>query len=159
MPKINLLASCLLLLFLAPPLPADKAKKDPKAEKPDQELIQGTWRDVATVVDGKEEPKADVPQGRTTMRFEPEGKLTMVGGMVQMAGSYRLDPTQAPKQIRLVVQHKRGETATLGIYELTGDTLRIAFRSPGQDGKEKTPPPNFEPGPGLRMMRMERVKP
>ncbi len=57
--------------------------------------------------------------------------------------TYRLDPDQDPKQVDLFAKHPhpgRGENIRRGIYELDGDTLRIALAEPGQPR-----PTNFSP--------------
>src|SRR5262249_32284382 len=66
-------------------------------------------------------------------------------------GTYRLDPDQDPKQVDLFAKHPHegpGENIRRGVYELDGDTLRIALAEPGQPR-----PTNFSPGSAVEVWK------
>src|SRR5579871_3581621 len=83
--------------------------------------LYGEWVVVSIEVMGM---KIDNPQGREQiLTFEKGGKITMRDGMRNEAGSYKLNDSPRPKEMDLTTPQETMK----GIYEMKGDTLRIAF--------------------------------
>jgi uncharacterized protein (TIGR03067 family) len=105
---------------------ADDAKKDAKQ-------LQGKWTLISAIRSGQEYPpeklkgEVDVIFAGDTVQLvaaekeakKPEGKIT-----------FKLDPTKKPKTIDMIPSNQKFEPI-LGIYELTGDQLKICFRPSG----------------------------
>jgi uncharacterized protein (TIGR03067 family) len=57
-------------------------------------------------------------------------------GAPHHVGTYALDPAKRPKELDLVEPNGGGETeVTPAIYELEGDSLKVAFSRDGPRGK------------------------
>lgn len=128
-------------------------KKDDKQASADEKLIQGNWKLLAMVRNGKAMTEQQLKEQSITWQFD--GKhATMTRGSRKNEAAYVLDT--AKKHIAITpkeaVEEGKGMT---GLYELKGDTLKIAFRI-GSDAK--TPPEDVTQGEGLGMMAMERQK-
>jgi uncharacterized protein (TIGR03067 family) len=90
----------------------------PKAKaKEDADLIQGTWRVEAAVVDGKND---DVPADAAVIF---RGDKMIIRERVRETDPFRLDPTKTPKAIDV----GSPKDSSPGIYELDGDRLRICL--------------------------------
>jgi uncharacterized protein (TIGR03067 family) len=127
----------------------------------DKEKIQGTWQ-LESIKFGDKE--ISNPGGDATMIFK-DGKVTMKGK--EQEGSYKIDPSKKPKHIDLEGAFgggKKGAGKMPGIYELEGDTLKIAFGMPkiekGADGGITFTPPERPTafGDKLIIMTLKRVK-
>jgi uncharacterized protein (TIGR03067 family) len=97
----------------------------------DQENIQGTWTLETATVDGKAMPSVSAVYIFTGETLIVRPKL----GAEQKA-TFKLETTSRPKV--LVVQRDQPADAKPDRtpYELDGDTLRIAFPSPGERSTE-----------------------
>jgi uncharacterized protein (TIGR03067 family) len=95
-----------------------------KKGKTDQELIQGKWVVASGEKDGKEAP-ADIV-GKLAFTFEG-GTLTVRAGE---QAKFKLDATKKPKAIDITIE---GKGDVKGIYELTGDTLKLCVGEPGTE--------------------------
>ena len=132
---------------------ADEAKP---AGKSDKELLQGTWRVVGVVRNGEAMADDDLKETSMSMRFSGD-IATLAKGDQSKDASFTIDEAKTPKQI--VITPKDGpqkDKPRTNIYQLDGDTLKLAFRI-GDDNA--TPPANFAQGEGLGMMTLERQKP
>ena len=121
--------------------------KDRAAE--DLERIQGEWSFLSYESDGQ-----SFPRDQLSARLHIQGdRWTVVGGAEKMEGTFRLDPSTAPK--RYQTTGSNGET-WLGIYECEGSTLKWCWASPG-----KPRPERFEttPGSGQSIAVMRRLEP
>jgi uncharacterized protein (TIGR03067 family) len=101
--------------------------------KEDLHRLQGTWRLVSDVRDGKDVP--DDVVGRTTLvikgdTFTFPGDASVATGP---SGTFRIDPSRTPKAIDSTPSSgpRKGET-WLGIYEIDGDLYRASFAPPGK---------------------------
>src|SRR4051812_31210795 len=156
MPKRNRVATLMLCLFAvtAPALAADegKEKKDSKVDSTDQALIQGPWRVVKRVKNGEAE---DVKEQPVTLTFAGSA-LTQSQGSTgrKTEGTFTIDASTSPKRITMTGKDGAHAGATFeGIYELTGDTLKIAY---GVGDKAKTAPKDFTGGEGSGLLVLER---
>ena len=130
------------------------ATADDKAEKDELDKLNGTWKGVSVVEDGKEMPKAEAEAVRLTVTGE---KYMLKLRDQDIEGTHKLDPTKKPKQIEAVRTKgpEKGQKM-VGIYELDGDTFKVCFAAPGKDR-----PTEFKSaaGSGHRLLVLKREKP
>jgi uncharacterized protein (TIGR03067 family) len=119
---LRLIGLAAATLLLAAPAPDDPTKKD-------QEKIQGTWK-VDSIQSPTGEPQADVADMRWT--FDGEKLSVAKGGNEFKKGTFRLDASKKPPALDLVPDDK-DEKPTACIYQLDGDTLKIAAGKAGGD--------------------------
>jgi len=118
--------------------------------------IEGTWELVGVTRGGKERP-AD--KERTTITFAA-GTMTMKGlakdgGEKQKAAQYTVDTTKTPNWIDIDARDGDKKEKVLGLYEVKGDTLRLAMGRPDGDR-----PASLESKEGEKstVARLKRVK-
>jgi uncharacterized protein (TIGR03067 family) len=92
-----------------------------RQQKPDQDLIQGNW----TVTKAEENGKSQDELVKSIFAFK-DNKVTVQPGPNM---TFKLDPTKNPKTID--IQPVDAKEPALGIYELTGDKLRLCIMDPG----------------------------
>jgi uncharacterized protein (TIGR03067 family) len=98
----------------------------------DLDELQGTWRLATMETEGQDVPAEDIRDW--TAVYEGNKVTLRAGDRVRRRGIITLDPTRKPKAINTWDQDGAYEDQTVpGIYELTGDTLKLAFARPGQD--------------------------
>lgn len=97
------------------------AAEEDKAERPDKQLIQGTWKVVALEADGKKAPENAFKQ----KRFLIEGDKIATTGKPEDLAPYRLDATAKPRALDLPGSVE-GQFAK-AIYEVKGDTFKLCF--------------------------------
>jgi len=102
--------------------------------KGDLDKLQGKWILVAMEVDGEEFPAED----RKDWTAEYEGnKLTLrAGETVRRRGIVTLNTSRNPKAMNTWDLTKDGpfEDQTVpGIYEISGDSLKVCFARPGNE--------------------------
>jgi uncharacterized protein (TIGR03067 family) len=104
---------------------------DAREAKDDHARIQGAWTVISGERGGKQEPAAElksssvvITRDRITVRHKDRAE--------EMA--YKLDPSTKPGHIDLtmIAGPDKDKTAH-GIYELSGDQLKICFARPGQE--------------------------
>jgi uncharacterized protein (TIGR03067 family) len=139
-------------------LAADSPKED--QAKKDLDALQGTWRVTAAERDGGMKVPEDemkkitlvfkgdkLTARRTENAQKPEEKLYEM--------SFTLDPSQKPKWIDVTYTdgERKGESSQ-GIYELSGDTLKICMN------RGNTRPTEFETKPETQrhMLTLTRQK-
>jgi RNA polymerase sigma factor (sigma-70 family) len=124
---------------------ADAQKTPPGKEadeaKTDYDRLQGTWEFASYTHGGKTTTKKDLgdKDGQpATLKFVGDKTLSEVsnigGKVVEYKGTYRIDPSQKPKEIDLIVE--RGEKhfgTSSGIYEVEGDILRLCWPADPKD--------------------------
>ncbi len=153
MRNIFLFASLALCFAIPLPLRAE----DDKAPKPndDQAQIQGSWKVVRRLKNGTDE---DTKQTPVTLTFKGNAVVEARGDDAKAGeGTFSIDPATKPKT--MVLTGTSGEHAGQvfkTIYELTGDTLKIAYCT--REGGN-SPPTDFTGGEGSGMMVLERDKP
>jgi uncharacterized protein (TIGR03067 family) len=103
----------------------------------ERKRLAGSWQAVAYVQDGKKAPANEVR--KLTLVISADGKLAVEReGKTFMAGATQLDPAAKPAAID--ISHLAGEVdgrASLGIYNLEGDTLTICRAAPGKNRPAK----------------------
>lgn len=111
----------------------------------DPKLI-GDWTCVSAVVDGKSLPEQTAKQLHLTIT--QTRYITTKGAETLFDSVYRLDLSEKPRRIFMLGNEGdlTGKEAQ-GIYEISGDTLRICYAMPG-DGDPA--PVAFESAPGSK---------
>ena len=116
--------------------------EDTEAIKKDIARLQGEWSMVSGSADGNVMPDAM----RETAKRVCKGDETTVtvGGQLIMKANFALDPSRKPKTIdyQMIDGPTKGKKQ-LGIYEVTGDTAKFCFGSPGAER-----PTDFTSKPG-----------
>ena len=108
-------------LFIAADKPRDSAS--------DLQGLQGTWKLVSAMRDGK--PLAEDTVKKTkiifkndTFRFPKSAEYA-----TSRAGTIKIDATKTPKQMDAISTNKE---VMLGIYELSGDNYKVCFAPAGK---------------------------
>jgi uncharacterized protein (TIGR03067 family) len=144
---MRLKALCLVTVF---GLGVSSSAGQDKAGTGDKDKMQGTWLADSGKKGGKDVPQ-DLFKG---VKFVFAGdKLTMVMSKdMKMEWTFKIDPTKKPKEMD--VKFEDGKTGT-GIYELDGDTLKIAH---GEIGDPR--PKDFvsKEGDNITVMVLKREK-
>jgi uncharacterized protein (TIGR03067 family) len=105
------------------------AAADDEKAKSDKELLQGTWNAVSGERDGEKLNEFQLKNWEQ-MIFNDD-KFTREGSE-KKEGTFAIDPKKDPKEIDLNLTVK-GQAATwMGIYELKGDTLKLALSAGGR---------------------------
>jgi uncharacterized protein (TIGR03067 family) len=82
-------------------------------------------------VGGKEEPAADFKG--MTVTFAGDKFTVKKGDEVIQVGTEKLDPSKSPKTVDVTVAEGLNKGAVmLGIYEISGDTLKVCFDPEGK---------------------------
>jgi uncharacterized protein (TIGR03067 family) len=113
--------------------------------KKDQEKLQGNWQATKLVFAGKDVPE-DFLKG-VSLLVQGNQMITTftLGDQKNMQkASFKIDPAKKPKQIDLVAEDgpEKGKKVE-GIYQIEGDTLKLAIVPPDGGGKR---PENFNAG-------------
>jgi uncharacterized protein (TIGR03067 family) len=114
----------IFLPFLVLLLAADDPNRDSVTDD-DQAALQGNWRAEKVIEGGR-----DVSAGKAvSLKLEFKGKQIIAHekDRDEPAG-FTLDPSKSPKVIHI---KPKDAGAVEGIYELTGDTLKLCFARPG----------------------------
>jgi uncharacterized protein (TIGR03067 family) len=114
----------------------------------DQKKIQGTWTVVSGERDGKPIPEEKTKSVRVTFAGD---QVTLAHGDESNKHTFKLNSSKNPKEIDVDFDGKPG----LGIYELKGDTLKIAH---GEMGSPRPKDFTSKEGSGLTVMTMKRQK-
>ena len=149
--------SALVTLFCALGLVASGGagtRADDKADA-EKELkkFQGTWTFASVEAGGKEVPAAEFKG--ITVTFEGDKYTVKKGDEVIQAATQKLDPSKSPKALDVTVAEGPNKGAVmLGIYEISGDTLKVCF-----DPEGKKRPTEFKGAPGSQTLVVhKRVK-
>jgi uncharacterized protein (TIGR03067 family) len=124
-----------------------------EAVRRDQERLAGTWRVVQAEIEGRPVPPAEYRGLRLTFA---DGKFTARRGEEEaQEGTYVLDALKNPRHINITRSNgPTGSRKQLGIYQFTGDTLRICTYDNGEDR-----PSSFDtrdrPGCSMLVLRRE----
>ena len=104
----------------------DKANVEKELKK-----FQGAWTFESVEADGKEQPAAEFKG--MTVTFEGDKYTVKKGDEVIQVGRQKLDPSRSPKAIDVTVTEGLSKGAImLGIYEISGDTLKVCFDPEGK---------------------------
>jgi uncharacterized protein (TIGR03067 family) len=136
-----------------------KGDGDKKEAKSDQDAIQGKWRCVKMERDGKEEEN-EAKEPAPTLTFEGDAVTLRHprdnGETDTKHATFKLDSEKKPHQITVTPKDEADrDRHMVGLYELKGDTLKVAFRHGEQ---ADTPPDDFKGGDGISIMTLEREK-
>jgi uncharacterized protein (TIGR03067 family) len=94
--------------------------------------IQGTWKFTKMDVDGKAMSAAEVAKRNIT--FTGDKWVVREDGKSVQEGTHKFDPAKKPGQLDAIVTEGQDKGSTMiGIYELTGDTMRVCFDTQGKD--------------------------
>jgi uncharacterized protein (TIGR03067 family) len=126
----------------------DKADVEKELKK-----FQGTWTFESVEAGGKKLP-ADQFKG-ITLTFEGDKYAVKKGDEVVEAATQKLDPSKSPKTLDAKVTDGPNKGAViLGIYEISGDTLKVCF-----DPEGKKRPTEFKGESGAQTLVVhKRVK-
>jgi uncharacterized protein (TIGR03067 family) len=133
------------------------AADEPKKDKKDLDLMQGTWQVVASESAGMKAPKENLEQAKLRLTLKGNKFVYKSGDKTLLEGTFEIDPTKKPKLLDAKGTSPMGKvTATTGIYELNGDTMRVCFVVQG----EKRPTVFVsKPGSKVTIIEYKRVKP
>jgi uncharacterized protein (TIGR03067 family) len=93
--------------------------------------FQGTWTVELVEAEGKEIPIANFKG--MTVNFEGDKYTVKIGDQLIQAATQKLDPSKSPKTLDTTVAEGVGKgTVILGIYEISGDTLKVCFDPEGK---------------------------
>jgi uncharacterized protein (TIGR03067 family) len=108
------------------------ARADDKADvEKELKKFQGTWT-VARVEAGGKELPIDQFKGMT-VTFAGDKYTVKIGDEVIQAATQKLDPSKSPKTLDgTVAEGPHKGTVILGIYEISGDTLKVCFDPEGK---------------------------
>ena len=113
----------MLVVLVTGFLQGGDAEKETRKER---DKLQGSWILKSVETKGMELPKDKIVPNVLVIRGDKF--ITMSGGKVLAEATFRIDPTKNPKWIDQEFKNKEGKLVVRpGIYELTGDTLRLAF--------------------------------
>ena len=134
------------------------AAGDAKEEAIMKDLValKGTWRVVSAARDGNKLTHEQIKNVRFTIEENGQA-LVKNGEQILFEGTIKIDPTKTPKT-EDATQTSEGENkgkATLSIYEIEGDTLKICSAEPGNDRSTDF---SSKPGSGhfLRVFKREK---
>jgi uncharacterized protein (TIGR03067 family) len=91
----------------------------------DKNSIMGSWELKSMSFGGMDIP---VQAGKSlTVTFGAGGKMTADDSGKKEEGTYKVEDSKKPRQIDVTTKKEGKEESMKGIYEITGDTLKIAF--------------------------------
>ncbi|MFL5244643.1 MAG: TIGR03067 domain-containing protein [Gemmataceae bacterium] len=130
------------------------ARADDKADVAKElKKFQGTWTFESVEAGGKKLP-ADQFKGMT-VTFDGDKYSVKTGDKVVEAATQKLDPSKSPKTLDAKVTDGPNKgTVILGIYDISGDTLKVCF-----DPEGKKRPTEFKGDSGAQTLVVhKRVK-
>jgi uncharacterized protein (TIGR03067 family) len=138
-----------MLAILACALMVSAGRSEDKPAPPDKDQIQGTW----LLVSGEAGGKPITPEDAKALKLIIAGdKLTVQHNDQKVQGPFKLDPDKKPKEMDVEMDGK----VCKAIYQLDGDTLRIAHGEPGDPRPEEF---RAKEGFHRHIMVLKRVKP
>lgn len=102
----------------------------------DLDKLQGTWRTVSLVNDGRVLVGENVPPQpgpATKLVYEGNRWLIRVGDKTVASGIFKVDAIKVPKEIDILDESgMKNDKTKLGIYELDGDTYKYCLAPAGK---------------------------
>jgi uncharacterized protein (TIGR03067 family) len=112
--------------------------------------LQGTW--VIASINGQTPPDGSPEM---TLTFTDDKYQQALGGTVDERGTIKVDAAKKPMTIDLaIVEGNDAGKSQLGIFEVTGDTIRIALDMPGSQKR----PADFTPTEGALLVVGKKKK-
>jgi uncharacterized protein (TIGR03067 family) len=143
----------ILTLAFAIGLPAAGAEQEVSAEAKDLKLLAGTWSVEAFSTEGEDIPKKYLKGVTLTVKGD-RYVLDRADGTKPTELKITLDPAKKPKQVNLT-RPGDDSPARVGIYELKGDTVRVAICGVKRKaGRPKT----FKPDLSVNVVTFKRMK-
>jgi uncharacterized protein (TIGR03067 family) len=93
--------------------------------------LEGTWVPQSINVNGKGEVSDDKIKAESFV-FKGKTFQRKKNGNTILEGRLEVDPTQTPKTLNMIVPNRKPAGKSLGVYELTGDTLTVCFDVAGK---------------------------
>lgn len=122
--------------------------------------LQGTWLMTAEEGGGKRIKKADVKEKKKTLKVDGD-RFSLSTISYEITGKLKLVPDEGDNAIDFegkFVKGGKGQSVVFkGIFEITGNTLRICY-SYNDDGKKSPRPTEFETEEGLPGLAMTMQK-
>ncbi len=146
---VTLLCPLLLTACGGPGTPTDdKAEVGKELQR-----FKGTWTFKSVEAGGQEQPAAALKG--STVTFEGDKYTVRKGEEAIQTCTLKLDPSKSPKTLDVTVAEGLNKGAVMpGIYEISGDTLKVCF-----DPEGKNRPTEFKGAPGSQTLVVhERVK-
>lgn len=140
--RVHLLSALALGLLLAPAGAEEKSAKD------DKEKLQGTWVLVSGEHDGQPIPEE---VAKTVKLVFAGDKVTLYHNDQKNEGTFKVAADKKPKELDLDMD----SGAVKGIYQLDGDTLKLANAKPGEERPKEFPK---KEGSGLTVATLKRQK-
>jgi uncharacterized protein (TIGR03067 family) len=104
---------------------------DPPDAKKEIAKLEGVWVFESQTVGGKGATKEQLDPMRIAIKGDT---LTRGSGAISIASKMTIDPSKKPKTIDLVTRLPGGGSEkAVGIYELSGDTLKICYDNTGKE--------------------------
>src|SRR5882672_8334418 len=108
--------------------------------------FQGTWTFESSETGGKKLPVGEL--NGLILTFEGDKHTVKKGDEVVQVGTQKLDPSKSPKTIDVTLTEGPNKGAVmLGIYEISGDTLKVCF-----DPEGKKRPTQFKSASGSQTL-------
>ena len=125
------LVTLLCTLVLTTPGGTGARADDKAGVEKELKKFQGTWTFESVEAGGKEIPAAEFKG--MTVTFEGDKYTVKKGDEVIQAATQKLDPSQSPRTLDVKVTEGLNKGAVLlGIYEISGDTLKVCFDPEGK---------------------------
>jgi uncharacterized protein (TIGR03067 family) len=126
-------------------------------DKKDPEAIQGTWKVVSLEDGGKEVPKDALDQAAPKLIFKGDKYTFTAMDKTVEEGTFKLGAAKDLKTIDLAITegNDKGKTQ-VGIYQLSGDTLKVCFAVPGDKDRPTTFASKAEPRTLLVVLKKEK---
>jgi uncharacterized protein (TIGR03067 family) len=129
---MSTLTTALLLMVVA--------QAPDEAVKAEMKKMEGTWRGVSAISDGKPMPDERVKSVTTTIKSD--GTWVIFDGKEKLEGTFTVDPGKSPKTANFVINSGKAKgMTTLEIYEIDGDTMRdcYVFVPTGKESSKERP--------------------
>jgi uncharacterized protein (TIGR03067 family) len=126
---------------------ATGAPADDKADvQKELKKFEGTWTFESVEAGGNEVSAAQFKG--MTVTFKGDKYTVKKGDEVIQAATQKLDPSKSPKTLDVTVAEGPNKgVVMLGIYEISGDTLKVCF-----DPEGKKRPTEFKSAPGSQTL-------
>ncbi len=152
-----------VVLVMATALITSRATRGPsRLTENDSLKLQGRWKVTSLVIDGMRQELLLPPDkkdwlDRSFVIFDSDRMRTLFPEKSDRA-TFKLDPAKDPKEITVTWDHKHVDgSVDVGIYDMTGDTLRICLAS----AMRKARPTSFDTageGPNVTLMVLRRER-